>query len=104
MLFKDMYLSSENCGRALYRTRLLIKIITHSIIKLVIVYCQPNLGSRKPLNRFDGFFTVPTYFVVICEDGLHSGPENVEKSRPKKLVKSNKSKNFFREIEFFGSF
>ena len=34
----------------------------------------------------------------------HSGPENLKKSRPKKLVKSNKSisrKKFFNQIPFF---
>ena len=34
----------------------------------------------------------------------HSGPENIKKSRPKKLVKPNKSmsgKKFFDQIPFF---
>ena len=34
----------------------------------------------------------------------HSGQENLKKSKQKKLVKSHRSKNFFREIAFFGSF
>ena len=36
--------------------------------------------------------------------GGHSGPENLKKSRPKKLVKSNKSisrKKIFSQIPFF---
>ena len=32
---------------------------------------------------------------------FHSGPENLKKTRPKKLVKSNKTINFFYQIPFF---
>ena len=38
---------------------------------------------------------------------MHSGPENLKKSRPKKLVKSNKTisrKMFFNQIPFFCNF
>ena len=40
---------------------------------------------------------------MICKS-THSGPENVKKSRTKKLMKSNKSisqKNFVDQIPFF---
>ena len=44
--------------------------------------------------------------IHLDEDGniLHSGPENLKKSRPKKLVESNKSisrKKFFDQNPFF---
>ena len=41
-------------------------------------------------------------FLVLWYSALwaHSGPENLKKPRPKKLVKSSKSKKNFREIAF----
>ena len=40
---------------------------------------------------------------MIFWSNWHCGPENLKKSRPKKLVKSNKSisRNFFDQIQFF---
>ena len=57
--------------------------------------------------KFSGpLCNVSNYMIIWDPPGIgypHSGPENLKKSRPKKLVKSNKSisRKFFDQIPFF---
>ena len=54
--------------------------------------------SRKLLNGNLNFFFMIYFYLFILYLYYRSGPENFKKSRPKKLVKSNKSisrKKFF---------
>ena len=53
------------------------------------------------MNEFTTSF--PTLQCNVC---CHSGPENLKKSRPKKLVKSNKPisrKKFFAQFPLFAN-
>ena len=77
-----------------------------------ILFSWWKLKSWGGLCNYSITFRVP-FFIFIkyiyikkkIRSTFHSGPENLKKSRQKKLVKSNIAKKiFFREIAFFGSY
>ena len=85
---------------------------THSL-KFPKLYA-PGLSSAL-FNKREFFKSALHGFISSCflffishgEIHIHSGPENLKKSRPKKLVKSNKSisrKKFFDQNPFFCHF
>ena len=55
------------------------------------------------LRIFYANWNNPLREIDLLNQLLHSGPENLKKSRPKKLMKSNKSSSrfFFDQIPFF---
>ena len=78
------------------------------LLEIYLSGCGPNMVCMY-LQRYQcvvvSMLCVIKKWLVKFVCGLcHSRPENLKKSRPKKLVKSNKSisrKNFFDQIQFF---
>ena len=61
------------------------------------------LVSEKPSSGFSDDDDEEGLFVYFKNYSpfFHSGAENLKKSRPKRLMKSNKSKKFFSEMHFW---
>ena len=61
---------------------------------------RPKLSLLKKNLQYINVWTRPVHWHKCICFQIHGGPENLKKSRPKKLVKSNKSNLFFRKIAF----
>ena len=70
------------------------------LVRMTLFSTRPCIEKNCTIRIIGQYSTIITY-CLIC---LHSGPENLKESRPKKLVKSNKSisrkKIFLTKIHF----
>ena len=81
------------------------KIYECCIKSIDIYYTKDRDGSSPVLNYVKaGEDYISLHHLMEISFRRHIGPENLKKSRPKKLVTSNESisrKNFFDQIPFF---